>query len=270
MLRVIILPKLEVRKYTEDQGFVGAMQANMAYQVTLKPGEGEDEGRIVTFTVAQIKETKINGEKTQVIIPNILFCEDGFVANDTEIRIHEDDYIDVRDIQSLKTVYVNRRFMQGGRRKSEDKDPFVFTFINAKNNKPFDVKVDHDHLVGVTVRTGADRKRTYIGFLDSIDKENRISMSHLECYKGIFSVESVTFDAENIDGVFNYHLVIEDYDAAMKAKQEARDKKKKKQKETKSTAKNTATTAESSETESAVPEDPTTDTELDDEASVKS
>lgn len=240
MPRVIILPKLEVGKYTEDQGFVGALQANMAYQVTLKPKEGEDEGRTVAFTVAQIKETKIGGEKTQVIIPNILFFADGFVANDTEIRIHEDDYIDVRDIQSLKAVYVNRRFMQGGRRKSEDKDPFVFTFINAKDSKPFDVKVDHDHLVGVTVRTGADRKRTYIGFLDSIDKENRISMSHLECYKGIFSVETATFDAESVDGVFNYHLVIEDYDAAMKAKQEARDKKKKKQKEAKSAAKNTA------------------------------
>ena len=231
MPKVIILPNLEVKQYADDQGFVGALQANMAYEVTMKPTEEDPEGRVVAFTIAQIKETKIGGEKTQVIIPNILFFADGFVANDTTTRITEDDYIDVRDIQSLRAVYVNRRFMQNGRRKNEDKDPFVFTFINPKNNRPFDVKVDHNHLVGVTVKVGPDRKRTYIGFLDSIDDDNRISMSHLECYKGIFSVETATFDAANVDGVFNYHLVIVDYDEAMKAKQDARkNEKKKKQK----------------------------------------
>ncbi|MCM1214134.1 MAG: hypothetical protein NC548_06390 [Lachnospiraceae bacterium] len=232
MPKVIIMPKLEVQKFSDDQGFIGTLKANMAYEVTLKPREGEDEARSVAFSIARIVEKKIAGEKTQLIVPNIMFFADGFLVNDANHpgAITEDDYIDVRDIQSLRPVYVNRRFKQSGRRKSTEKDPFVFTFLNPKDNKPFDVTVDHDHLVGVTVKLDEERKRTYIGFLDSMDKDEKISMSHLECYKGLFSVETVVFPATNVTGVFNYHLVIADYDEAMKAKSEARkaDKKNKK------------------------------------------
>jgi len=242
MPKVIIMPKLEVQKFSEDQKFSGPLQANMAYEAILPPIEGSDEPRSVVFSIARIINSKGSSEKTQFIVPNILFYEDGFMNNDAghPDRITEEDYINVREIQSLRPVYINRRFKQNGRRRSEDKDPFVFTFLNPKDNRPFNVMVDHDHLVGVTVRLENDRKRTYIGFLETMDKDERITMSHLECYKGLFSVETIVFPAANVDGVFNYHLVISDYDETMKAKQEARKADKKKEKADKKASKKEA------------------------------
>ncbi len=243
MPKVIIMPKLEVQKFCETQGFSGPLQANMAYEATLTPAEGCEEPRVVVFSIARIINSKGTGEKTQFIVPNILFYEDGFMNNDAAHpdRITEDDYINVRKIQSLRPVYINRRFKQNGRRRCEDEDPFVFTFLNPKDNHPFNVMVDHDHLVGVTVRLENNRKRTYIGFLESMDKDEKITMSHLECYKGLFSVESITFPAANVDGVFNYHLIICDYEETLKNKQEAR-KAGKKEKQNKKTAKQEGTT----------------------------
>lgn len=250
MPKVVIIPKWEIKKHADNQAFIGTLVANAAYEATLVPAEGETENRVVVFSIDNVYEKNVKGGKTQIIKPNIMFYEDGFRE-----QINADDHVDVRDIISIHTVYVNRRF-RDGRRKSHDDDPFVFTFINPKDQKPFSVTVDHNHFVGVTVELGQDRKRTYIGFLDYISEDGKICMSHMECFKGVFSIDQVSFDANSVKGVFNYHLVISDYEETMKQKKAAQKEEKRQKKKADKQAKKEAAAAEKAEKKDVPTEEP--------------
>lgn len=213
MPTINVISNWEVKKLSDDQVLFGTVRSNGVYKFRVTDETGNDSS--VVMSIRNIVPVVPEGTEEVVdytIIPNVVFLNDGFIADAKKLEVYTISVKDITDVERIFIKYVN--LPRDERPKSVDEDPFEFNFISPKTNKPFRVLVDRDHFVGIPAVTNRGNVHTNFGYIDHIETDangnvTRIIMDGIISNRGVFRGGRTVIPYDRLRGIYHYCVVME-------------------------------------------------------------
>ncbi len=215
MPTINVIPSWTIKKLTEDQEVAGTLVANGVYSFKFVRDGYEKE---VVASVKEVKPILSNSDQgtegeivDYEIIPSVVFWNDSF---DSGENLGDEYIVKVSEITDIEREYIKYDAIDRSKRpKSEDEDPFVFNFINPKNNKPFKIIVDHNHFVGIPALTKKDDVHTNFGFIDHVETDDsgnvtKVVMNSIISNRGVFRTSTTIIPYNKLRGIYFYEIGI--------------------------------------------------------------
>lgn len=214
---VNVIPSWQIHEVNPNQVLTGTLSASHVYQFTLKRESNPDETETLICSVKDVLPVFEKGEKddsrtivNDEIFPSIIFTKNGFIS-DSDV-LAKKTFKATEVVEKPERIYVRFASVPRDQRpRSYDVDPFIFNFINPKNNKPFRLSIDKDNFVAIPAETDRGIIRSNYGYIDHVVIEDgtatHVVMNSIVFNHGIFYVKKTTIPYTKIRGV--YHNTVE-------------------------------------------------------------
>lgn len=213
MPTINVIPSWNVKKLTEDQALSGTIYANGVYKFLYT----RDNAQLTQImSIKEIIPVTAEGSDEPIdykVVPSVIFFEDGFDAFDD---LKDEDTLLISEIDEVEREFVKYEALdRAQRRKSVDDDPFIFNFINPKTSKPFQIRVDHNHFVGIPALTKKGEVHTNFGYINHVETDpntgmvTKIIMDSIISNRGVFRGGKTVIPYDKLRGIYHYMIVIE-------------------------------------------------------------
>lgn len=212
MPTINVIPSWNVEKLTDDQAMSGVINANGVYKFLFT----RDNAQMTqVMSIKDIIPVIPEGAEKPVdykVVPSVIFYENGFDANDD---LKDTDTLLMSEIDEVEREFIKYEALdRAQRRKSVDDDPFVFNFINPKTSKPFQIRIDHNHFVGIPALTKKGDVHTTFGYINHVETDangrvTKIVMDSVISTRGVFRGSTTVIPYDKLRGIYHYMIVIE-------------------------------------------------------------
>ena len=220
MPTINVISSWNVKKLTDDQPMFGTIYANGVYKFLYTRDNAQQTLVMAIKDITPVIPEGATEPTDYKIVPSVIFFETGFDAEDD---IKECDTILMSEVDEVERQFIKYEALdRNSRPRSVEDDPFIFNFINSKNNKPFKIMVDHNHFVGIPALTKKGEVHTSFGYINHIETDpdtglvNRIVMDSVSSNRGVFHGSKTVIPYDKIRGIYHYRIVIETHNSAKK------------------------------------------------------
>lgn len=215
MPTINVIPSWNVKKLTEDQAMFGTIPANGVYKFLYT----RDNAQMTQImSIKEIIPVTAEGSDEPIdykVVPSVIFFENGFDAFD---NLKEEDTLLISEIDEVEREFVKYEALdRAQRRKSVDEDPFIFNFINPKTSKPFQIRIDHNHFVGIPAMTKKGEIHTIFGYIDNVETDpetgmvTKLIMQSIVSNRGVFRAGKSVIPYDKLRGIYHYMITITPY-----------------------------------------------------------